>query len=190
MKTFRSGADVNSPSKSRVSSQTAAPSGGGETEALSASGVNRPRSRGTATIATCGAAPSDEASRRANGRRASPAPRGPPAGIFARGEQIGVAAAELKRFPSDQQFDPRVAGIGGQPLAKAKAAASPLSASRTSSASMRTAAGEIDRPAIVRIDEAEIPKLLPLIDVGHARRGQLQEDLRQRAVQSPANHLR
>ena len=38
---------------------------------------------------------------------------------------------------------------------------------------------EVDRPAIVRIDEAEVPQLAALVDVGDTRRGQLQDRLRQ-----------
>ncbi len=39
---------------------------------------------------------------------------------------------------------------------------------------------EIDRPAIVRVDQAEVPQLGPLIEVGHAGGADLQHDLGQR----------
>ncbi len=37
----------------------------------------------------------------------------------------------------------------------------------------------IDRTAIVRVDQAEIPQLATLVDVGHPRDRQLQDELRQ-----------
>ena len=44
------------------------------------------------------------------------------------------------------------------------------------------AAREIDAPPVVRIHEAQVPRLRALIDVGHSRRGQLQRDLHQAIV--------
>ncbi len=50
-------------------------------------------------------------------------------------------------------------------------------------------AGKINRPAIVGIDQAEVPNLLAVVDVGHAGRSQLQQRLPQRAVEAPIQHL-
>ena len=47
----------------------------------------------------------------------------------------------------------------------------------------------IDRPAVVGIDQAEIPELVALVDVGHARRGQLQQRLRQRVERAEVRDL-
>src|SRR3546814_14234433 len=42
------------------------------------------------------------------------------------------------------------------------------------------ACDEIDRPAIVRIDQAEIPEFAALVSVGNTRRGQAQHGLGER----------
>ena len=41
------------------------------------------------------------------------------------------------------------------------------------------AASEIDRPPVVGIDQAEVPVLRPLVEIGHARRRELEQKLRE-----------
>ena len=47
----------------------------------------------------------------------------------------------------------------------------------------------IDRPPIVRIDQAEIPDLVSLVNVRHAWPGQLEDDLRERIDRAEARDL-
>ncbi len=48
---------------------------------------------------------------------------------------------------------------------------------------------EVDGPAVVGIDEAEVPQFGALVEVGHPGRGQLEEGLGQRGVHAPARDL-
>ena len=91
-----------------------------------------------------------------------------------------VAPAVLQARLDHQQLDPAVAGLRKQARdADRGSAASPRPASSASSA-RRTR--EVDRTAVVGIDQRQIPQLGPLVDVRDAGRGDLEDDLRQRVA--------
>ena len=83
----------------------------------------------------------------------------PPAGGSARGRTARAARAQRQ---------------GAAPAARAWCLKP-----RSPSDQVLRARGEVDRPAVVRVDQAEVPELGALVDVGHARRGQLHQQLAQ-----------
>ena len=173
-----------------MSSQTAEPIGGGAVGESVLHGVNSAIKTGAITMAICRPDPEGEAHAPREGAdmlcpRAADLQRN----VVSQPEKVGMLAAELEDPPGDEQLEPRVARVLGKLTGKGEqrpiVAADVLAEPRQH----LSAQGKIDRPAVVRVDEAEIPELLALINVRHARRGQLQESLRQGAVEAPIHDL-
>ena len=90
--------------------------------------------------------------------------------VFAFAEQRGMAAAVRKPGRQEPQL-----GAPGSPVLQKR-----FGAFRLEPGERRLPSGKIDRAAVVRVDEAEVPELRALVDVRHARRGELDCQLRQR----------
>src|SRR6185503_3296384 len=87
-------------------------------------------------------------------------------GVIGAGERLGPARTEVERAPDEEQLHRVVRRRGAA----------------TQDVEGDAARGPVHRPAVVRVDEAERLKLVALVDVGDARRGELQEQLAERAA--------
>src|SRR4029077_6365559 len=76
-------------------------------------------------------------------------------------KKIGTTSAKLERLPCHKELDASIEPSSQQRVRMHTALQLPEN---------RLAALVIDRPAIVGIDQAEIPQLRPLIEIGNARR--------------------
>ena len=105
-------------------------------------------------------------------RAAGSVPTGTDPATRARSRRPAAVTSSLMRavLPAREQR--------GDSAGRARACGSARTASTSSSNCC--ARREVDRPAVVGIDEAEVPELGALVEVRHARRAQLQHDLRQR----------
>src|ERR1700691_2469909 len=89
-------------------------------------------------------------------------------------ERLVVARRETLRklMPKPEQISrPRELDVAVCPIAGERLPIGPLHLLENISP-----LGEIDRPAVVGIDQRQIPKLCPLIEVRHARHRRLQRD--------------
>ena len=82
-----------------------------------------------------------------------------------------VLGPQRQRLPDHVELRRRVVGRGA-----------------AASAQGRAAGGPVDRPAVVGVDEREVLELVAAIDVRHARRGQLEQELRQREPAPDSAH--
>ena len=94
--------------------------------------------------------------------------------VVAVSEQFGMGSPQCEQFAGHEQFLARVLPVCGKIGTATIADGFKQSAPRV----------PIDRTAIVRVDQTEIPQLATLIDVGHPRDRQLQDELRQRGNRS------
>src|ERR1043166_2333223 len=99
--------------------------------------------------------------------------------IFAAVEKVWLLATQAKNFRDHIHFEAPVARVFGQFTKQVIRRHVPPVAHAVE---QLEASFVIDRATIVRIDQAEVPKLIALIDIGYTRGSKLQQRLRQAVV--------
>ena len=102
-------------------------------------------------------------------------------GIIALGEQRRLARAQLEQDARRRELQPSI------PPALPPLRERPGGIARKAfrdGLERRGARGEVDGPTIVGIDEAEVPELAALVDVGHAGRRELERQLHETVVRA------
>ena len=94
-------------------------------------------------------------------------------------EDVGPPATRFERPPHHEQFGEALVGarhgLGGRARVELAEEAAPMPV--------------VNRPAVVRVHEAQVPELRALVDVGHTRGGQ-REQLQGEAVDPARPHQR
>ena len=104
--------------------------------------------------------------------------------VFARGEEAGIVATDGERAPGRIELDPAVGRRGDEVATEAGRAIDRVVESVHQVVEHGSPVPVIHGPAIVGIDQAEIPELRSLVRVGDARRGDLEQRLGQRIDQA------
>ncbi|MGO9089698.1 MAG: hypothetical protein ACLQGU_03390, partial [bacterium] len=89
-------------------------------------------------------------------------------------KKIAIFSSKIKRLIGDIEFNPAVLPIEKKFRNKGVAA---FGLALFEVLEKLGSFPEIHRTAVVGVNQAEVPKLRPLVDIGHTRRGNLQEDL-------------
>ena len=105
--------------------------------------------------------------------------------VFTGGEQPGELTPGEQGLPGDVKFNPPVFLIPGEVASQARRSSTGRAGLRGQIGQHSPAHGVVHRPAVVGIDQAEVPQFRPLVGVGHARRGEPQQRLRQGVEQAP-----
>src|SRR5205823_6828849 len=110
--------------------------------------------------------------------RPHPAHAQPPVAAVAK--ELGMGPPQLEALPGEQELPASVLEMLGR-RARGDAAGAHFR-------EQGAPATVVDRAAVVGIDQRKLPDLVPLVDIGHAGRGQLEKRLRQAVEQPEAPH--
>src|SRR5204863_696518 len=103
-------------------------------------------------------------------------------------EESGARSTQRQRAVSHVELDPAVGARCQQLRAEGGELVRVLSDSRLDLVEQRAAEGEVHGPAIVRVDERQVPQLGPLVEVGNAGRRDLEQQLAQRVDRAVEGH--
>ena len=94
-------------------------------------------------------------------------------------EEFWPRAAEVQRGHDDVELDPAVQTCLKQMPAQSSASGAGFLAGLLQFGEQASAVRIVNRPPVVRIDEAKVPEFCSLIEVGDAGRGDLNQNLRE-----------